>query len=126
MDNTNKRLLILSGVKNSKNKRDKYITLYSFNRDKIIFTMRIKNLEIIGRLKSNLYNFVGGHIYYNNKCIKIRYDLLDSTSSHVDLKEEQLFDHYSDVLCIEKDDEVQSDTPLQTCLYHRLAYVIRN
>ena len=76
-DNTNKRLVILTGIKNSKNKRDKYLTLYSFEHDKIIFTLRIKNQEMIGRLKSNLYNFVGGHIYYNNKVIKIRYDLLD-------------------------------------------------
>jgi len=86
-DNTNKRLLILSGVKNSKDKRDKFLTLYSFNRDKIIFTMRIKNPEIIGRLKTNLYNFVGGHIYYNNKVIKIRYDLLDFDQTRLDLEE---------------------------------------
>jgi len=86
-DNTNKRLLILSGVKNSKDKRDKFLTLYSFNRDKIIFTMRIKNPEIIGRLKTNLYNFVGGHIYYNNKVIKIRYDLLDFDQTRIDLEE---------------------------------------
>jgi len=39
--------------------------------------MQVKSPEIIGRLKSNLYNFVGGHIYYNNKVIKIRYDLLE-------------------------------------------------
>ena len=126
VDNTNNRLIILSGIKNSKDKRDKYLTLYSFNRDKIIFTMRIRNLEIIGRLKSNLYEFVGGHIYYNNKCIKIRYDLLDVNQTKLDLQEFQVFDHYSDVLCINPDDEVQSDTPLQTCLYHRIAYVIRN
>lgn len=36
----------------------------------------IKTREIIGRLKSNLYNFTEGHIYYNNKVIKIRYDLI--------------------------------------------------
>jgi hypothetical protein len=106
VDNTNNRLLILSGVKNSKDKRDKFLTLYSFNRDKIIFSMRIKSPEIIGRLKSNLYNFVGGHIYYNNKVIKIRYDLLDVNYTMLDLKEDKVFDHYSNVLAIDKDDEV--------------------
>jgi len=49
--------------------------------------MRIKNPEIIGRLKTNLYNFVGGHIYYNNKVIKIRYDLLDFDQTRLDLEE---------------------------------------
>ena len=88
--------------------------------------MRIKNPEIIGRLKSNLYNFVGGHIYYNNKVIKIRYDLLDASQAIMSLEEDMIFDHYSNILCIEQDDEVQSGTPLQTCLYNRLAYVIKN
>jgi len=69
---------------------------------------------------------VGGHIYYNNKVIKIRYDLLDEKQTKFDLEEDQVFDHYSDVLYIDPDDQVQSDTPLQTCLYHRLAYVIHN
>ena len=98
--------MILSGVKNSKNKRDKFATLFSFNRDKIIFTMQVKSPEIIGRLKSNLYNFVGGHIYYNNKVIKIRYDLLENSQSIISLKEDMIFDHYSNVLYIEQDDEV--------------------
>jgi|APSaa5957512535_1039671.scaffolds.fasta_scaffold198066_2 hypothetical protein len=74
--------------------------------------MRLKSPEIIGRLKSNLYNFVGGHIYYNNKVIKIRYDILEYQEQSMELREEEIFDHYSDVLCIEKDDEVQSGTPL--------------
>ena len=39
--------------------------------------MQVKDSELIGRLKSNLYTFVGGHIYYNNNVIKIRYDIID-------------------------------------------------
>ena len=34
---------------------------------------------LIGRLESGLYTFVDGHIYYNNNCIKIRYDLINNT-----------------------------------------------
>lgn len=123
VDNTNKRLLILTGIKNRKGKRDKFITLYSFNREKIIFSMQIKNAEIIGRLKSNLYNFVGGHIYFNNNVIKIRYDLLEHASAE-SLPENQVFDHYTDVLSLQTNDFVQTGTPLQTCLYNRLAYII--
>lgn len=64
----------------------------------------IKNQEIIGRLKSNLYNFVGGHIYYNNKVIKIRYDLIEGAggaknkNAILDIEENQLFDAYSEIL----------------------------
>ena len=38
--------------------------------------VEVTSAEIIGRLKSNLYNFVGGHIYYGNNVIKVRYDIL--------------------------------------------------
>lgn len=100
VDNTNNRLLILTGIKNQKDKRDKFITLYDFNLEKVIFNMQILNVNTIGRLKSNLYNFVGGHIYYNNKVIKIRYDLLERVTGEP-LKENEVFDHYKKVLDIE-------------------------
>ena len=77
MDNTHKRLIILSGVKNKKNRRDKFITLYDLESEKELIEFRVKSREVIGRLKSNLYNFVGGHIYYGNKVIKVRYDLIE-------------------------------------------------
>lgn len=73
---------------------------------------------------------MGGHIYYNNKVIKIRYDLLEGIGGRknknqiLDIEENQLFDMYSEILCLKQDDRVQAGTPLQTCLYNRLAYVV--
>ena len=61
-----------------KNRRDKFITIFDLDTETLIVRISIKNKEIIGRLKSNLYNLVEGHIYYNNKVIKIRYDLLET------------------------------------------------
>lgn len=70
----------MTGIKNKKNKRDKFVTVYDFENVKVVFSMQVHNKELIGRLKSNLYNFVEGHIYYNNQVIKIRYDLLENKS----------------------------------------------
>jgi len=39
VDNTKKILLILTGIKNQKGKRDKFITLFDFDREKVIFSM---------------------------------------------------------------------------------------
>jgi hypothetical protein len=86
VDNTRRDLIILSGIKNQKKKRDKFITLYCIDKEKVLFQMQIQSREIIGRLKSNLYNFVEGHIYYGNKVIKIRHDLLEQKTGK-DLKE---------------------------------------
>jgi len=77
VDNTRKRLIILTGIKNSKNKRDKFVTIFDLDSEKVLYSLMVHSREIIGRLKSNLYNFVEGHIYYGNKVIKIRYDLLE-------------------------------------------------
>ena len=37
---------------------------------------KVKNEELIGRIKSGLFIFIDGHLYYNNNVIKCRYDLL--------------------------------------------------
>ena len=99
VDNTRKRLIILSGIKNAKNRRDKFVTIYDVDTEKIIYKLPVTSPEIIGRLKSNLYNFVEGHIYYGNKVIKIRYDQIENKNAG-DLKENQFFDFYSDILAL--------------------------
>ena len=88
------------------------MTIYDIESEEILINLKIKSREIIGRLKSNLYNFVGGHIYYNNKVIKVRYDLLE-TFKGGEILEHQLFDHYSDVIKLKSSsDVIQCDTPL--------------
>ena len=48
-------------------------------------------------MKSNLYVFIDGHIYYGNKVIKIRYDLLERFKGK-EIKENILFNYYDSVL----------------------------
>jgi len=95
--------MILTGIKNQKNKRDKFFTLYDIDTERILYSLQITNREIIGRLKSNLYNFTDGHIYYGNKVIKIRYDLLKQQG---ELGENQLFDHYNNILLLQENDYI--------------------
>lgn len=114
IDNTRRRLIILTGIKNKKKKRDKFITLYDIDSETVMCQIKVTKREIIGRLKSNLYNFVGGHIYYGNNVIKIRYDLLEKKDPG-EITEFNLFDHYSDILCLndrKNQIDVQSGTPL--------------
>ena len=48
---------------------------------KVTHDLIIKNEKLIGRLASGMYTFVDGHIYFSNKVIKIRYDLLEKPNS---------------------------------------------
>ena len=126
VDNTRRRLMVLSGIKNTKDKRDKFFTIYDIETETTIVRLQIFNTEIIGRLKTNLYNFVEGHIYFNNKVVKVRYDLLEQQNGG-EIKENQLFDHYDDIINLRnKNNKVEMGMPLQTCLYNRLAYVVKN
>ena len=126
VDNSKKRLMILTGIKNTHDKRDKFITFFDIDKSKKVTSLIVTNMEIIGRLKSNLYSFIDGHIYYNNKVIKVRYDLIENNNQG-ELGQDLMFDHYADVITLEsKSDYVSSGTPLKTCLYNRLAYIIMN
>ena len=51
VDNTRKRLIILTGIKNHKNTRDKFVTLYEIDTEKTLVSLMVESREIIGRLK---------------------------------------------------------------------------
>jgi len=55
--------------------------IYSIEKMEVLYEQPINNPTLIGRLKSGLYTFVDGHIYYNNDVIKIRYDLIHSADT---------------------------------------------
>ena len=89
--------MVLSGVKNAKDRRDKFVTLYDLEKERVMVRVEVKSPELIGRLKSNLYNFVGGHIYYGNNVIKARYDILKNLRGS-EIREDLLFDEYYNIL----------------------------
>ena len=80
MDQSNNRLLIFS--KQLTTGENSGVAIYRFklfdiDNQKTVFKTQIKNELLIGILKSGLYTFVNGHIYFNNDVIKLRYDIID-------------------------------------------------
>ena len=90
---------------------------------KFIYESIIYSKPLIGMLKSGLYTFVEGHMYYNNDVIKIRYDLISHPNSH-QYKESEIFDYYFDIFALGDNEKVKSDTPLDCIKAHRFAYII--
>ena len=70
---------------------EKFINVFCLSSERIIASIKIGNEELIGRMKSNFYQFVGGHIYFNNQVFKIRYDLM---SDGLDFNEDKIFSKY--------------------------------
>ena len=126
VDKERKMLLILTGIKNQKKRREKFIRMYDLESERLMYSFPIKNKEIIGRLKSTLYSLIGGHIYYGNKVIKIRFDLIKS-QAFSELDEKVIFDQYSDILSMTNMNEtIQSGTPLNSLDFHKLVYIKNN
>lgn len=83
--------MILTRKKNNRMLNEKFINVFCLSSERIIASIKIVNEELIGRMKSNFYQFVGGHIYFNNQVFKIRYDLM---SDGLDFNEDKIFSKY--------------------------------
>lgn len=75
------RLIILSEIHNKSDKNEFFITLYDVETSKSLYHVTINDEELIGRMITSLYKFVGGHMYFGNNVIKMRYDQIDLDSS---------------------------------------------
>jgi len=86
VDQQQDNLIILS-KKNSASgaiqKAQMIFKIFSLTKSEITYEQPITNKTLIGRLKSGLYTFVDGHIYYNNDVIKLRYDLMHSADTQM-------------------------------------------
>ena len=89
--------------------------MYDFQSNSIIYEAQITDKLLIGRLKSGLFTFADGHIYFNNNAIKIRYDLI-LAGNNQRLNENEIFDYYSEVISNLGDgrQKVKSETPLDS------------
>jgi hypothetical protein len=87
--------------------------------------MKVKNKELVGRLKSGLFFLVNGHMYYNNNIIKIRYDLLRGGAIK-EWKEIEIFDYYEDNINLETNERVLANMPVSQHDAHRLIFMTKN
>ena len=53
---------------------------------KIIYESQISNRQLIGRLESGNYSMMDGMIYFNNDCIKLRYDVINRIDAQIYLE----------------------------------------
>ena len=68
--------MLLQAPQKKSNKAKKKIKLVDIQNNKMLWNQTVPNEELLGRIKSTLFTLSNGHMYYNNKIIKIRYDLL--------------------------------------------------
>lgn len=83
---------------------------------------KVTNQELIGRIKSGLFNFINGHIYFNNRVIKCRYDLLEKKGLK-ELEEDQVFDYFENILLLNEGELVKQGMPLSSQMQQRLVYL---
>jgi hypothetical protein len=49
---------------------------HCLSTNKTLYKLDVSDPDIMGRIKLGLFNLINGHMYFQNKVIKIRYDLL--------------------------------------------------
>ena len=104
IDKTENKMLLLTSSMTNRQEKENQLGVFDLETENIVLKFKLRDKEVIGRMKTNLYHLIGGHIYFNNRVIKVRYDLmLDPT---IDLSEEVFFDHYEKVLHLKNSSDV--------------------
>jgi len=68
----------------------RHFILYDLDKRKQILKTDIHNQAMIDRFESGSFTFEGGHIYFNNDVIKLRYDIIEKFGGH-NLEEKDIF-----------------------------------
>ena len=72
-----------------------------------------------------MYSMMDGMIYFNNDCIKLRYDVINRSDAHA-YQENEVFDFYYSIFDLQPGERVKQGTPLDSFRDHKLAYIIEN
>ena len=78
-----------------------------------MFECKLTNEDLIFRLSRGLFTLNDGHIYFDNQVWKIRYDLTDQVNNLL-LKEEDIFEHYPDILNIGSTMKILAQMPIDS------------
>jgi hypothetical protein len=100
-------ILIMYMIQSGHSKK-RYMKIIELATQEILFNSPITDPDLIGRLKCGIFTLVNGHLYYDNRVIKIRYDLLRLKKVNA-FDEDEAFDYYYKILDLNKEqkEEVQ-------------------
>mmetsp|Transcript_1931 Transcript_1931/g.2766 ORF Transcript_1931/g.2766 Transcript_1931/m.2766 type:complete len:509 (+) Transcript_1931:3115-4641(+) len=125
VDQGSMKLIIFSKVAKLDEQLSYKITIFDLLKKKINYESLIQDKELCGRLESGLYTLVDGHIYYNNNCIKIRYDLISQVNG-LQFKENEIFDYYYNIFALNEGEKILTNCPLDSISYHKFVFIITN
>lgn len=126
IDAKREKIIIICETENTQSgEMDYSFKIFDMAKQEMDLSVPITDDVLVGRLLSGLYTFVDGHIYFNNNVVKIRYDLIADPKG-VTLTEEIIFDKYFDIFPMKSNLRVQSNTPIDSYLSHRFAYIIQD
>jgi hypothetical protein len=93
--------------------------------ENIILECEITDFEMKGIFLSGQYKLVDGHIYFQNKVIKLRYDLMKKYGG-IGTNQEIYFNKYCDILVLKNGETIKIDSPLDSMQAHRFAFIMLN
>lgn len=116
-------MFILVSTANEENYQYKTV-IYDLKQNCVAFECGITNLPLINRMLSGVCTLDGGHIYFSNHIIKIRYDLVLINSKTQYMGEYQIFDYYDNAIELSPNQKILSESPYASVRAHRFAFII--
>jgi len=92
---------------------------------KILSMTWVNDPTIIGRFVTNQFAFVEGHMYFNNKVFKVRYDTMIKENSDR-LEQTDFFNKYENILDMKLGERVMAKMPKLSIAGHKTMYLVSN
>ncbi len=125
IDYKKKSLVIMYKANKSSIIHKNKFKIYDLEKQMSLLSVSVTDPDIIGRFKSGLFTFVDGHMYFGNSVIKLRHDLIERNQT-VQLKQNNVFDKYDDLLDLKQTERVHSKNPILCNENHRQVYFTRD
>lgn len=85
----------------------------------------VQDQEVVGRIKTQMFIFLDGHMYFNNEVYKFRYDNMVNTKE-TNVSEDKFIDKYNGLIDFRQGEEFLSKMPIYCYQSHRQVYIVSN
>ena len=118
-------LILLTKIINRNAKKQEVLSIFDLaDEDRLLYRGQVFVPEFLCRFKSGVLTVLKGHIYFRNRIIKIRYDLLRRQKGE-EYSSEDILDYFEDILELgaSGDEGISPAMPFVSFSSEKMAYL---
>jgi hypothetical protein len=118
-------LILVNIFKDKEDKKRRKLVLYDLKKKQELVHSWIKDLDLIGQFKANMYKFIDGHLYFENSVFKFRYENAYRSNTK-EIHEHLLVNKYSDIINLERGEIIMGKICLMSINESKQIYLYTN